>query len=255
MPKCRKDKVRTSSCHLDRFANIRILEAIADDHRKVVDPDYKTAFRDGQDVIDRLLPYHVFQYPEADLRNDPIPIEKETKTAVQFHERFRILQRRYRDVARQDATHSTPLYIENMATRYVMDHHRAENTDLHLLHKNLQAQVTSERAREHAERLAREAKAAQLSQVQKLQAQLIHAQQEGKLPAGWDAILAASSGGQPSPRTKGQPLDAASPEVTKWLTSIVVQGGLNGAAALTNATPRPMQLVTPTRQSPKDPNR
>src|SRR5579863_8564943 len=37
------------------------------DHISVLFPDVDTPFRDVEDVVDRLLPYHVFQHPREDL--------------------------------------------------------------------------------------------------------------------------------------------------------------------------------------------
>jgi hypothetical protein len=37
------------------------------DHISVLFPDVETPFQDVEDVVDRLLPYHVFQHPREDL--------------------------------------------------------------------------------------------------------------------------------------------------------------------------------------------
>lgn len=37
------------------------------DHISILFPDVNTPFQDVGDVVDRLLPYHVFQHPKADL--------------------------------------------------------------------------------------------------------------------------------------------------------------------------------------------
>ncbi|WFD42329.1 hypothetical protein MPSI1_000971 [Malassezia psittaci] len=41
--------------------------ALQQHHDRILKPDVTTPFRDAQDVLDRLLPYHVWQAPEKDL--------------------------------------------------------------------------------------------------------------------------------------------------------------------------------------------
>ncbi|KAJ1961070.1 hypothetical protein GGI12_003456 [Dipsacomyces acuminosporus] len=45
--------------------SLRFREALAMDHHMVQNPDWRTPFRGTRDVIQRLLPFHVFQYPDA----------------------------------------------------------------------------------------------------------------------------------------------------------------------------------------------
>lgn len=47
----------------------RIAASLAVDHASVLSPDSETPFRDATDVVKRLLPYHIFQYPKEDLMN------------------------------------------------------------------------------------------------------------------------------------------------------------------------------------------
>lgn len=43
------------------------MERIAKDHAAVMKPDVDSPFLDAADVVNRLLPYHVFQIPQHDL--------------------------------------------------------------------------------------------------------------------------------------------------------------------------------------------
>ncbi|KAI0699548.1 hypothetical protein BC835DRAFT_537377 [Cytidiella melzeri] len=45
----------------------RFATALASDHRSVLQPDVETPFADAQDVVRRLLPYHVFLQPKEDM--------------------------------------------------------------------------------------------------------------------------------------------------------------------------------------------
>lgn len=42
---------------------------LAADHAAVLQPDVDTPFTDVADVVNRLLPYHVFQQPDEDLNS------------------------------------------------------------------------------------------------------------------------------------------------------------------------------------------
>lgn len=45
----------------------RFAACLAADHAAVLHPDVDTPFTDVADVVNRLLPYHVFQQPDEDL--------------------------------------------------------------------------------------------------------------------------------------------------------------------------------------------
>lgn len=49
------------------FIVVRFAARLAADQAAVLHPDVDTPFSDSQDVINRLLPYHVFQQPQEDL--------------------------------------------------------------------------------------------------------------------------------------------------------------------------------------------
>ncbi len=49
---------------LQIFISYRVGEAIAADHKSLFAADDSTPFKDKKDVIDRLLPYHITQFPE-----------------------------------------------------------------------------------------------------------------------------------------------------------------------------------------------
>lgn len=59
---------------LHRVLNItrpRVAARLAADHQAVLYPDTETPFADAVDVVNRLLPYHVFQQPQEDLEYAP----------------------------------------------------------------------------------------------------------------------------------------------------------------------------------------
>ncbi|EJU04463.1 hypothetical protein DACRYDRAFT_114784 [Dacryopinax primogenitus] len=71
----RKRIAREEDALLMREAAHRVAQSILADQLIVTYPDYKTPFRDSADVVQRLLPYHIFQQPDDDL----LPTRKRNK--------------------------------------------------------------------------------------------------------------------------------------------------------------------------------
>lgn len=59
--------------------NYRCLENLLSDQKAVTAPDYETPFTSIKDAMDRLLPYHIYQYPKSDLDANKIPLERQGK--------------------------------------------------------------------------------------------------------------------------------------------------------------------------------
>lgn len=102
--------------------SLRVNARLAQDHAAVINPNTETPFSDAADVLDRLLPYHVFQQPGEDLdrkgkrKADDVATEiegqlglhsmqvadierfEETKFALECFKRKRSLERRFRRV-------------------------------------------------------------------------------------------------------------------------------------------------------------
>jgi hypothetical protein len=55
----------------------RCIDSLLADHRAVTSPDYHTPFTSIKDAMDRLLPYHIYQYPKGDLDANKIPLERQ----------------------------------------------------------------------------------------------------------------------------------------------------------------------------------
>lgn len=71
----RDDSSRDVETLLDLHFTCRFATRLAADHKAVLQPDVETPFEDAQDVVNRLLPYHIFLQPKDDLRPliDPCP--------------------------------------------------------------------------------------------------------------------------------------------------------------------------------------
>lgn len=61
------------------YIEYRFTEALKRDRDAVTAPDYETPFKSKKDVIERLLPFHIYQYPEADLDLNRFPEEQKSK--------------------------------------------------------------------------------------------------------------------------------------------------------------------------------
>ncbi|CDS05326.1 hypothetical protein LRAMOSA07855 [Lichtheimia ramosa] len=76
----------------------RIYDSILSDHKAVTEPDYKTPFKSKQDVIDRLLPYHIYQYPKVDMDANKIPMDKQDQLTKEIFKSQAELFKRFSDV-------------------------------------------------------------------------------------------------------------------------------------------------------------
>ncbi|KAJ4483362.1 hypothetical protein J3R30DRAFT_1768058 [Lentinula aciculospora] len=115
----------------------RVLSRIAADHAAVSNPDVESSFVDVIDVVNRLLPYHVFLQPAEDLT--PLPRDRkgkkkasdvediaEIKFALECHRRRKRLEDRFRKARVKSGTGSefnTQLVV---LTQSVLDADRAE---------------------------------------------------------------------------------------------------------------------------------
>jgi hypothetical protein len=57
----------------------RFTEALVKDHKSVSAPNYDTPFGSLKDAVERLLPYHIYQYPRGDLDANKIPLDRQGK--------------------------------------------------------------------------------------------------------------------------------------------------------------------------------
>lgn len=73
-------------CHhrtiLRKKKSCRVASRLTVDHISALFPDVESPFRDIEDVVDRLLPYHVFQHPREDLLKIGKGKQKATETDI-----------------------------------------------------------------------------------------------------------------------------------------------------------------------------
>ncbi|KAF9425023.1 hypothetical protein BGZ94_007899 [Podila epigama] len=142
--------------------------------------DYKTPFKSLQDAIERLVPYHIFQYPEEDLESHAkdfgTKFEAELhEKAVTVHKRKRELFEKYNDLVRSSAKKqmSNPSSaLDILSLRYEMELERAEH-----------AKVAEEFkvVKEQTELLKKELEARQVMIMQQRRAEALLIEQQQKL--------------------------------------------------------------------------
>ncbi|KAG0259653.1 hypothetical protein BG011_002504 [Mortierella polycephala] len=120
--------------HHDSVRNAMAVELQAA-HRAVTLPDWRTPFSSLQDAIERLLPFHVFQYPAQDLEShakafDSRPeVELDTR-ALLIHRRKHDLFNKYNKLLKDSATKATTTNpssaLDIIALRYSVEDEQAE---------------------------------------------------------------------------------------------------------------------------------
>ncbi|KAF9643359.1 hypothetical protein BDM02DRAFT_3191772 [Thelephora ganbajun] len=129
-------------CGYDRVASL-----LAADHLSVMFPDVNTSFADIEDVIRRLLPYHVLQQPAKDLQEviyDPsgkgkaravskneVDIEG-TKLTIEYYRRIHSLRQRFQQVKVRSSQRSCPEDQAYVLAHTVLDTERDETTALNV---------------------------------------------------------------------------------------------------------------------------
>ncbi|KDQ13189.1 hypothetical protein BOTBODRAFT_33802 [Botryobasidium botryosum FD-172 SS1] len=133
----------------------RVKAALAADHYSVLYPDTQTPFRDAADVVNRLLPYHVFQHPAEELdfsasggssckgkeREPGIVREvEETTFALECFQRRQALQDRFREIRTREAQRSSPIEQIYFLTTNILETERVANSQLSAELRNLRAE-------------------------------------------------------------------------------------------------------------------
>ncbi|KIJ61320.1 hypothetical protein HYDPIDRAFT_116082 [Hydnomerulius pinastri MD-312] len=143
---------------------------LAADHAAVLYPDVDTPFMDAADVVNRLLPYHVFQQPDEDLKSlldrkrskgkekakhDELREEiEETRFALSCHRRLKILQDRFRRAKIKTGTRPSPddqgyilaqsiLEVERSETAAVSSELRSARNELDAIQREKRAMTAT----------------------------------------------------------------------------------------------------------------
>ncbi|KAJ2161726.1 hypothetical protein GGF46_001230 [Coemansia sp. RSA 552] len=107
-------EVRKPQSAHEREVCRRFREALVEDHRLVTEADCSAPFRDTRDMVQRLLPFHVFQVPDALLETEAERMGTRAQRAtVGLGRRVDALSRRYRDLlVREGASDAGDLQLD-----------------------------------------------------------------------------------------------------------------------------------------------
>ncbi|KAJ6586987.1 hypothetical protein DFH09DRAFT_1274629 [Mycena vulgaris] len=134
LKKAPKAKKRTTEEEdITKRTAARVAARLALDHAAVINPDTETPFSDTLDVVNRLLPYHVFLQPKDDLdrkgkrKADDLIIEiEDTKFALECFKRKRRLEERFRRVKTRSGKRPAPDDQAVSLAQAVLDADRSE---------------------------------------------------------------------------------------------------------------------------------
>ncbi|KAF9958742.1 hypothetical protein BGZ70_009103 [Mortierella alpina] len=142
-------------------------------HRALRRPDWWTPFKSFQDAMERLIPFHVFQYPAEDLEVHATAFTEMNARALAIHRRKEELFQRYNDTIKKGAAKATnpSSALEIYALRHSLEDEQTECRKISGEHE----QVANETKvfREELER-----RQVQLLQQRRTEAALIEAQQK-----------------------------------------------------------------------------
>ncbi|KAH9083376.1 hypothetical protein EDB83DRAFT_2328949 [Lactarius deliciosus] len=146
----------------------RVAAHLTTDHLSVLFPDINTPFQDVGDVVDRLLPYHVFQHPREDLlkankgkrratETEILQSElAETKLALECFKRRSALEERFHRArtksGKRTAYDDQAYYLERQALDSERADHSALNTELRAAKAELERITRQQRSTAHPQR-------------------------------------------------------------------------------------------------------
>ncbi|RPD74198.1 hypothetical protein L226DRAFT_464222 [Lentinus tigrinus ALCF2SS1-7] len=155
---------RRSADELDAMVQTatRVAARLAEDQRAALYPDVDNPFIDELDVVNRLLPYHVFQQPKEDLETliqygTPLPSRKgkrkateedllreeiaDTKFALECWKRKRALERRFMKARVNTGKRASPADQGYVLAQAVLEVERAETAALNAELKAARAEL------------------------------------------------------------------------------------------------------------------
>ncbi|RXW25624.1 hypothetical protein EST38_g267 [Candolleomyces aberdarensis] len=149
----------------------RFASRLAQDQAAVLNPDVDTPFQDQLDVVNRLLPYHIFQQPKEDL--DSVIYGKgkgkavdydlgteiaETKFALECHKRLEKIRTRWRNIKIREGQRASPDTQAYVLAQAVLEADRGEtsllSTELRTARAELERIQREQRASANAARVS-----------------------------------------------------------------------------------------------------
>lgn len=109
----------------------RMREELHSDHSKILRPKLRPAFESLEDAAERLLPYHIYNYRDADLAFDGKAIDEQLAINRQFfNSKFEQMNERMQCLLRLESQRKVPPELEIMCDVLLVDD---EKKNLHIL--------------------------------------------------------------------------------------------------------------------------
>ncbi|CEP19311.1 hypothetical protein [Parasitella parasitica] len=151
----------------------RCVESLLADHKSVTFPDYEKPFTSVKDAMERLLPYHIYQYPKGDLDANKIPLERQDHTMIEIFKCQSDLFEKHGKISKKIEKTGGKSSLKVLVERQVLTEQRQKLTEEQ---NRLQAEQTAQhqemvRIQNEKARLAKEGKHYSLPQQQQIQPQ------------------------------------------------------------------------------------
>ncbi|KAI8081640.1 uncharacterized protein BX664DRAFT_388597 [Halteromyces radiatus] len=188
----------------------RYIEALIKDHEKVSRPDYLTPFKSIEDAMDRLLPYHIYQYPTADLDANKVPLERQDQAMLDIYKAQVDVFKKHGELVNKSLNEKKNAAYQIMLEKQVAsDIRQSISEEQTRVNEEQRAQQQALRIQAEKERAQAEAEKARLLQEQQLQQQqmLLQQQQMFLQQQQQQQLQQQQSSSEQSPQAYEQPLD------------------------------------------------
>ncbi|KAI9262360.1 hypothetical protein BDA99DRAFT_511004 [Phascolomyces articulosus] len=159
----------------------RIYESMMSDREAVLNPDYETPFKSKDDVIKRLLPYHIYQYPKTDLDINKIPQDRQDHATMDIFKSQAELFEKFSNISVKIATGGGEKQLRILLERHILADQRQRLTEEQARVAAEQAAFQQEMIRiQEQQRLAAAAAAAAQAETQRQAQALAQAQTQAQ---------------------------------------------------------------------------
>ncbi|KAG0190771.1 hypothetical protein DFQ28_001618 [Apophysomyces sp. BC1034] len=134
----------------------RFVESLDADKLAVTRPNYYTPFHSTQDAINRLLPYHIYQYPKGDLDANKIPLDRQDNAMLDLFKCQTEMFEKHATVSKAMGKSAGSVSLQISLEKQLLAEQRQRLTEE-------QTRVAAEQAAQHQEMLRIQAEQARLA--------------------------------------------------------------------------------------------
>ncbi|CAO3625853.1 unnamed protein product [Cunninghamella blakesleeana] len=143
----------------------RYTESLQKDHEKITNPDYLTPFKSIEDAMDRLLPYHIYQYPINDLDANKIPMDRQDHTMLDIYKAQVNIFKKYNKTVKKQLKQK-----KNLENHIMIERQGIAGIRQRVNEEQARVQI-EQKAQQQALKLQAEAEKARILQQQQIQLQ------------------------------------------------------------------------------------